>query len=282
MYDLNGKVAIVTGAGGRHGIGRAIALRLAQEGADVVVTDIQRSTDAMRPEDRQAGWRGLDSVVGEIEALGRQALGLFSDVSDPAQVSVMVAQTVERFGHIDILVNNAGSQPGRDRVLLLDLEEDAFDEVMRVNVKGTYLCSRAVATHMVGRGGGGKIIIISSGAGKRGRARFAAYCSSKFALIGFTQSIAQELAEHRINVNAICPGLVDTERTDFIAAALAPEGQSAEEHRVLMIRERSQTVPLGRVAQGDDIARTAAFLASGESDYLTGLSISVAGGSEMN
>ena len=282
MYDLNGKVAIVTGAGGRHGIGRAIALRLAQEGADVVVTDIQRSTDAMRPEDRQAGWRGLESVVGEIEALGRQALGLFSDVSDPAQVSVMVAQTVERFGHIDILVNNAGSQPGRDRVLLVDLEEDAFDEVMRVNVKGTYLCSRAVATHMVGRGGGGKIIIISSGAGKRGRARFAAYCSSKFALIGFTQSIAQELAEHRINVNAICPGLVDTERTDFIAAALAPEGQSAEEHRVLMIRERSQTVPLGRVAQGDDIARTAAFLASGESDYLTGLSISVAGGSEMN
>lgn len=282
MYDLNGKVAIVTGAGGRHGIGRAIALRLAQEGADVVVTDIQRSTDAMRPEDRQAGWRGLDSVVGEIEALGRQALGLFSDVSDPAQVSVMVAQTVQRFGHIDILVNNAGSQPGRDRVLLVDLEEDAFDEVMRVNVKGTYLCSRAVATHMVGRGGGGKIIIISSGAGKRGRARFAAYCSSKFALIGFTQSIAQELAEHRINVNAICPGLVDTERTDFIAAALAPEGQSAEEHRVLMIRERSQTVPLGRVAQGDDIARTAAFLASGESDYLTGLSISVAGGSEMN
>ena len=282
MYDLNGKVAIITGAGGRHGIGRAIALRLAQEGADVVVTDIQRSTDAMRPEDRQAGWRGLDSVVGEIEALGRQALGLFSDVSDPAQVSDMVAQTLDRFGHIDILVNNAGSQPGRDRVLLVDLEEDAFDEVMRVNVKGTYLCSRAVATHMIARGGGGKIIIISSGAGKRGRARFAAYCSSKFALIGFTQSIAQELAEHKINVNAICPGLVDTERTGFIAAALAPEGQSAEEHRVLMIRERSESVPLGRVAQGDDIARTAAFLASGESDYLTGLSISVAGGSEMN
>ena len=282
MYDLNGKVAIITGAGGRHGIGRAIALRLAQEGADVVVTDIQRSTDAMRPEDRQAGWRGLDSVVGEIEALGRQALGLFSDVSDPTQVSDMVPQTLDRFGHIDILVNNAGSQPGRDRVLLVDLEEDAFDEVMRVNLKGTYLCSRAVATHMIARGGGGKIIIISSGAGKRGRARFAAYCSSTFALIGFTQSIAQELAEHKINVNAICPGLVDTERTDFIAAALAPEGQSAEEHRVLMIRERSESVPLGRVAQGDDIARTAAFLASGESDYLTGLSISVAGGSEMN
>ena len=282
MYDLSGKVAIVTGAGGRHGIGRAIALRLAEEGADVVVTDIQRSTDAMRSEDRQAGWQGLDSVVSEIEALGRQSMGLFSDVSDRAQVADMVSQTLDRFGHIDILVNNAGSQPGRDRVLLVDLEEDAFDEVMRVNVKGTYLCSRAVATHMIERGGGGKIVIISSGAGKRGRARFAAYCSSKFALIGFTQSIAQELAEYKINVNAICPGLVDTERADFIAAALAPEGQSAEEHRVLMLRERSESVPLGRVADGDDIARTAAFLASAESNYLTGLSISVSGGSEMN
>ena len=121
MYDLSGKVAIVTGAGGRHGIGRAIALRLAEEGADVVVTDIQRSTDAIRPEDRRAGWQGLDSVVREVEALGRQSMGLFSDVSDQAQVADMVSQTLDRFGHIDILVNNAGSQPGRDRVLLVAL-----------------------------------------------------------------------------------------------------------------------------------------------------------------
>ena len=282
MYDLGGKVAIVTGAGGRHGIGRAIALRLAEEGADVVVTDIHRGEHAMRPEDRQAGWRGLTSVVEEIEALGRQAMGLYSDVSDSGQVADMVNQTLNRFGHIDILVNNAGSQPGRDRVLVVELEEDAFDEVMRVNVRGTYLCSKAVAQHMIGRGGGGKIIIISSGAGKRGRARFAAYCASKFALIGFTQSLAQELGPHKVNVNAICPGLVDTERADFIAAALAPEGQSTEEYRVLMMRERSTSVPLGRVAVGDDIARTAAFLASSESDYLTGLSISVSGGSEMS
>ena len=135
---------------------------------------------------------------------------------------------------------------------------------------------------MIERGGGGKIIIISSGAGKRGRARFAAYCSSKFALIGFTQSLAQELGPHNINVNAICPGLVDTERTDFIAAALAPEGESAEEHRAMMIRERSTTIPMGRVAVGDDIARTAVFLASSEADYMTGLSISVSGGSDMS
>ena len=132
----------------------------------MVVTDVQRSLDRMRPADRQAGWQGLPSVVEEIEALGRQGLGLYSDVSDGAQVADMVGRTLERFGRIDILVNNAGSQPGPDRVLVVELEESAFDEVMRVNVRGTYLCSKAVAQHMIGRGGGGKIIVISSGAGK--------------------------------------------------------------------------------------------------------------------
>ena len=282
MYDLSGKVAVVTGAGGRHGIGRAIATRLAREGADVVVTDIPESATAIRAEDRAEGWEGLPSVVREIKAEGRQALGIFSDVSDSGQVDDMVRQALDRFGKIDILVNNAGSRPGRDRVLVVDLEEDAFDEVMRVNVRGTYLCSRAVARHMVARGGGGKIIIISSGAGKRGIARYAVYCASKFALVGFTQALAQEMAAHKVNVNAICPGLVDTERVDFIAAALAAEGESAEEHRALMVQERSTRVPMGRIAQGGDIANMAAFLSSAESDYVTGLSISVSGGSEMN
>ena len=282
MYDLSGKVAIVTGAGGRHGIGRAIATRLAQEGADVVVTDIPQSQEAIRPQDRAEGWEGLPSVVQEIEAAGRQALGLFSDAADSGQVEEMVGQVLARFGHIDILVNNAGSRPGRDRVPVVELTEDAFDEVMRVNVRGTYLCSRAVARHMIARQQGGKIIIISSGAGKRGIARYAVYCASKFALVGFTQALAQEMAPHRVNVNAICPGLVDTERVDFIAAALAAEGQSAEEHRAMMVRERSTRVPMGRIAQGEDIARLAAFLSSAESDYMTGLSISVSGGSEMN
>ena len=282
MYDLNGKVAIVTGAAGRHGIGRAIALRLAQEGAHVVVTDIEQSLEAIRPADRQQGWRGLPSVVEEIEALGRQALGLYSDVTDKAQVEDMLHQTLEGLGRIDILVNNAGSRPGRDRVPVVDLEEEAFDEVMRVNVKGTYLCSQAVARHMLARGGGGKIIVMSSGAGKRGMARSAAYCASKFALIGFTQSLAHELAPNRINVNAICPGMVDSERVDFTAAVHAPEGQSAAEHRATMIQEGQSRIPLGRVAVSDDIANMAAFLASSQSDYLTGLSISVSGGTEMS
>ena len=282
MYDLDGKVAVVTGAGGRHGIGRAIATRLALEGADVIVTDVEQSLEAIRPEDRLEGWEGLTSVVKEIEGIGRKSMGMFSDVSDSHQVNEMITRTLSEFGKIDILVNNAGSRPGKDRVPVVELEEEALDEVMRVNVRGTYLCSQEVARHMIERGGNGKIIIISSGAGKKGIARYAAYCASKFALIGFTQSLAHELAPFNVNVNAICPGLVDSERVDFIAAALVPEGQSAEEHRALMVRERNTRVPLGRIAVGDDIAKTAAFLSSGESDYLTGLSISVSGGSEMN
>ena len=282
MYDLNGKVAIVTGAGGKNGIGRAIATRLAAEGADVVVTDISQSVEAIREVDMRDGWEGLPSVVKEIEAMGRQSLGLFSDVSDSAQVDGMLESVLDHFGKVDILVNNAGSRPGKDRVPVVELEEEAFDEVMRVNVRGTYLCSRALARHMVERGSGGKIISISSGAGKKGIARYAAYCASKFAIVGFTQALAQELASDKINVNAICPGLVDTERVDFIASALAPEGESSEEHRAMMIRERNLRVPMGRVAVGEDIANMAAFLASNQSDYVTGLSISVSGGSEMN
>ena len=203
MYDLDGKVAVVTGAGGRHGIGRAIATRLATEGADVIVTDVEQSLEAIRPEDRREGWEGLTSVVKEIEDIGRKAMGMFSDVSDSRQVNDMITRTLDRFGQIDILVNNAGSRPGKDRVPVVELEEEAFDEVMRVNVRGTYLCSQAVARHMIERGGNGKIIIISSGAGKKGIARYAAYCASKFALIGFTQSLAHELAPFNVNVNAI-------------------------------------------------------------------------------
>jgi len=192
-----------------------------------------------------------------------------------------VRQAIARFGKLDIMVCNAGSQPGRDRRLVVDLEEDAFDEVQRINTKGTFLCCRAAARHMVQRGGPGKIITMSSRAGKQGSARYAAYCASKFAIIGITQSLALELAPYQINVNAICPGLVDTERVHYMADALRPEGMSTEAYRKVMLDERSMDVPLGRPAVAGDIAKTAAFLASAESDYLTGLSISVAGGMEM-
>jgi len=278
MYGLEGKVALVTGAGGENGIGRGIATRLALEGADVVVNDLTINPYGDRP----GSWGGVTQVVNEVMAMGRKSIAITADVSNSNQVQAMIDQTLEQFGRIDILVNNAGSRPGGDRKPVVDVLEEDFDLVQRVNVKGTFLVSQAVARHMIKRGGGGKIISMSSRAGKTGTATYAAYCASKFAVIGFTQSLALELAEHRIMVNAICPGLVDTERVDYIAAAAAPEGQSAIEYRADMVRDRAANVPLGRLAVAADIAKTAAFLASSESDYLTGQSINVAGGYEMH
>ena len=277
MYDLSGKVALVTGAGGEHGFGRAIATRLAHEGADVAVNDVVANPYGVGG----GGWGGLDAVVREIEDAGRGALAALADVSDAAQVDGMVTQVLERFGRIDILVCNAGSRPGRDRVPVVELSEEAFDEVQRVNVKGTFLCSRAVARHMLERGGGGKIIVISSTAGKRGQALYAAYSASKFALVGFTQALAQELGPAGVNVNAICPGLAETERALQIAEAVRPEGTSAGEQLARMVSDRSAATPLGRITEAGDVASMAAFLASSESDFLTGLALSVSGGDVM-
>ncbi|MSP13561.1 MAG: 3-oxoacyl-ACP reductase FabG [Chloroflexi bacterium] len=279
MYDLSGKVALVTGAGGEHGMGRAIATRLAYEGANVVVNDVTADPYARE----KSGWGGLPDLVRELEAIGRQALGVVADITDAQQVDRMVQQALEQFGHIDILVNNAGSRPGPDRVLVVDLAEEAWDYVQRVNVKGTFLCCRAVARQMIARGVGGRIINISSTAGKRGSARYAAYCASKFAVIGLTQSLALELAPHGINVNAICPSLVNTERVGYIAAGLVGGGDAGvEAYRDKMLKEAAMQAPLGRMAQSSDIASMAAFLASEESGYLTGLSLPVAGGLVMD
>ena len=283
MYNLNGKVALVTGAGGEHGIGRAIAARLAKEGADVIVNDVVSDPYAYDSND----WEGTRSVVREIEGLGQQAAAILADVSDTDQVDTLVNESLERFGHIDIFVSNAGSRPGPDRVPVVELEEEAWDTVHEINLKGTFLCCRAVARHMINRGGGGKIITMSSMLGKQGSARCAAYAASKFGVIGFTQSLAQELAPHHINVNAICPGIIDTERVSYIAAALSSEDITGEEWRTSgrhaeAMRQRNSDVPLGRVGVGEDVASTVAFLASSESNYLTGLAINVAGGLVMN
>ncbi len=277
MYNLNGKVALVTGAGGKNGIGRAIATRLAKEGAEVAVNDIAEHPYAAD----QTDWQGLPDVVREIEAMGRRAISIVADVSDAEQVTEMVDKTVAHFGKIDILVNNAGTKADKDRVLVVDLTEADWDRVQRVNVKGVFLCSQAVARHLVKQGTGGKIINISSITGKQGSARYAAYSASKFAVIGFTQSLAHELAHYHVNVNAICPSLVDTERVGHLAAALMPEDLSPDEQRAEFARRAEASVPLGRLAEGEDVAKMAAFLASDEAAYLTGLAVTVSGGSMM-
>ncbi len=278
MYNLDGKVALVTGAGGRNGIGRAIATRLAKEGADVAVNDIAEHPYATD----QGDWQGLPDLVREIEAIGQRAISVVADVGDAEQVRQMVDQTVAHFGKIDILVNNAGTIAGKDRVPVVDLAEEDWDRVQRVNVKGVFLCSQAVARHLIAQGTGGKIINMSSVTGKRGSARFAAYSASKFAVIGFTQCLAQELAPYQVNVNAICPGLVDTERMGHLASVLMPDTLSADEQLTEYTRRSEAAVPLGRLAEGTDVAKMAAFLASDEAAYLTGVSITVSGGTVMD
>lgn len=278
MYNLTGKVALVTGAGGKNGIGRAIATRLAKEGADVAVNDITEHPYAAD----QSDWQGLRDVVREIEAMGQRAISVVADVADATQVKEMVDQTVAHFGKIDILVNNAGTIAGKDRVPVVDLAEEDWDRVQRVNVKGVFLCSQAVARHLIAQGTGGKIINMSSVTGKRGSARFAAYSASKFAVIGFTQSLACELAPYQVNVNAICPGLVDTERFGHLASVLMPQNLSADEQLAEYARRSEAAVPIGRLAEGADVAKMAAFLASDEAAYLSGVSITVSGGTVMD
>ena len=275
MYDLSDKVALVTGAGGEHGIGRALCRRLAAEGCNLVVNDLHAKPYS------ESGWGGLPALCAEIEAAGQQSLAVAADVSNAAQVEAMVKQALDRFGQIDILVNNAGSRPGPDRVPVVELSEVAWDQVQNVNAKGTFLCAQAVARHMIDRGEGGKIINISSTAGRIGMPRYAAYCASKFAIIGFTQSLAHELAPHQINVNAVCPGTTVTERTGYIAAAINELEAPTAEATDAMLEEITDNTPLGRTGTPEDVARTVAFLASSEADYITGASHLVAGGIQM-
>jgi NAD(P)-dependent dehydrogenase (short-subunit alcohol dehydrogenase family) len=274
---LEGKVALVTGAGGERGFGRAIARQLAADGADVVVNDV-RAVPYGAPD---GAWGGVEAVAEEIRALGRRSLAVVADVADAEAVDAMVARTVAQLGRLDILVCNAGSLPGPDRVPVVDLTEEAFDQVQRVNVKGTFLTARAGARHMLSRPGGGRVIITASTAGKRGLARYAAYTASKFALVGFTQVLAHELGPHGITVNAVCPGLADTERALLIADALKSDGGSAEEQLAMMLRQRAATAPLRRATTAQDVADAVAFFASERASFLTGLALPVAGGEVM-
>ena len=194
----------------------------------------------------------------------------------------MVAKVIAHYGRLDILVNNAGAPAGIDRVPVIELEESSWDLVQAVNVKGVFLCSRAAARVMIQRDEGGKIINIASTAGKRGIPRYAAYCASKFAVLGFTQALAHELAPYQINVNAICPGLIASERIDDMAAALAPAGIESAQHRQAMIEGAIANTPLGRMTETDDVARMAAFLASEQSAFLAGLALTVDGGAVMD
>ena len=282
MYDLNGKVALVTGTSNKRGIGRAIALRLAQEGSDIVVSDKPRKPEDLDLWDREEGWRGIESLAEEISELGRKALAIDADLRNSQNINDLVKKAIDKFGKIDILVNNAGII-ARDigRVPVVELSEEAWNLAIAVNLTGTFLMCKTVGKEMIKQGAGGKIINMSSIQGKRAFKNTAAYTTSKFGVIGLTQTLALELASYKINVNAVCPGVTASWGTSGQRVYDAiKQGLTEEEaiHKIYVQEGFIQNYPLGRPASVEDIANVTAFLASSQSDYMTGQAINVTGG----
>ena len=268
LTGIEGKVAVVTGAGRMKSIGRAIAVELAGAGADVVVTGTGRPPERYPDDEKAAGWRDVASVADEIEAAGRRALPLVSDASDEASVRDLLARVLDRFGRVDFVVNNAGAARGPDRVPVVDMPVDAWDTVLRVNLRGAFLMSKVFGGRLVEQGEGGVIVNISSIAGKLLPPNTAAYAASKAGLQALTASMAQEVGAHGVRVNAICPGLVDTSR---MADVFGDPDFAA----------RAARIPIGRAGLGEDIGWAAVYLCSDQGSWITGQSINVCGGNAV-
>ncbi len=268
MGELDGKVAIVTGAGRLRGIGRATAVALAGLGADVVVTGTGRSPDSYPDDEKVAGWHDIESTSEQVRSSGRRALPLVVDVGDPDQVQTMMDQTISEFGRVDILVNNAAFAMEPALAPAVDLAPEMFRKVMDVKVTGTYLCSQAVLRRMIDKDQGGKIINISSAAGKRGTPNLLAYNAACFAVIGMTQCIAREVGQYGINVNCVCPGTTETSRTDFY-------GRDDEWQR------RAAGAALGRNGTDEEVGSFIAYLCTEAASWITGQSININGGTVM-
>ncbi len=249
LFDLTNKIAIVTGA--RRGIGRGIALMLAQAGAKVVVSDLNLEE--------------CQKVVDEIKKIGSDGLAVKCDVTNQKEVNEMIRKTIEKFGRVDILVNNAGIAPFKP---FLEITEDEWNKVLDVNLKGYYLCAQAAAKEMIKNGWGRIINIASIAMGQVGFGfpNLTHYCASKGGIVAFTEALALELAPKGINVNAISPGVIATEMAK-------PVLEDEKTFKTILAR-----VPKGRVGQPEDIAAAVVFLASEEADYITGATLVVDGG----
>ena len=254
---LNGKTALVTG--GARGIGRAIVERYIAEGALVAIADLS-----------------VDQAHEVAERFGDSARGFEVNVASRQSIERMVADVVSHWGGIDILVNNAAVF---DLAPIVDVTEASYDKVFGVNVKGLFFSLQAVARHMIARGEGGKIINMASQAGRRGEALVSIYCASKAAVISLTQSAGLDLIRHKINVNGIAPGVVDTPMWDDVDALFAKyEGRKPGEKKRLV----GEAVPYGRMGVPEDHTGAAVFLASADADYVVAQTLNVDGGNWMS
>ena len=276
---LEGKVALVTGAAAKRGMGRAIALKLASEGANVVVLDKYASPKSYWTGDE--GWRGLDEVVEEIETFGVEGLSVMADITVTSEVEEAVNKALEKFGKIDILVHGAGIR-GTVGVPVVDFDEDEWHQVFNVNTLGAFIMSKVVGRHMIERNEGGKIVHIASAAGREGVPGSSGYAASKWAVLGLVKSLAKELAPYKINVNAINPGFFSTNLRDIDALEGSKKaGVSIDEYKKKEHEMLAKMVPLGRMGRLEDITKLILFLVSSESDYMTGQDINITGGHHM-
>ncbi|MFB3818577.1 MAG: SDR family NAD(P)-dependent oxidoreductase [Candidatus Methylomirabilales bacterium] len=253
MFALTDRTAIVTGAGSRHGIGRATAVALARQGADVAVCDVKQE--------------GVDETCDAVRQLGRRSLGFVASVTEADQVQRMVDAVAAAWGRVDILVNNAGiTQP----VKIGDTSPEDWDRIIDVNMKGVFLCSKAVVPVMA-RQRYGRIINLSSVSAKRGGGVFggAHYSASKAGVLGFAKALAREVAADGITVNSVAPGLVITDIWGGV-------GNEAEQRRL------AEAIPAGRLGRPEDVAALICFLASEEAGYITGEDVDINGGSHID